>query len=149
MSTIDKDTTKEDLTIDEIHLLLSELLVAERAGAKTCRAIMRQTSTDDSARFIEAIRQDEVRYCDRLIQCLEHLNLPTHTRTGDFYEKCMAVQGYEQRLDFLNKGQKWVVKQLSRSLPLINNRYVFDILNEMLLAHERNVARTQKELASE
>ena len=48
-----------------------------------------------------------------------------------------------QRLDFLDRGQGWVVRKLREALPGITDAELRDDLADMLEIHERNIARSQ------
>jgi hypothetical protein len=64
--------------------------------------------------------------------------------TGAFYDKLMAIEDPAQRLDFLDRGQGWVVRKLREALPGIADEALRTDLTDMLETHERNLARSAK-----
>jgi nitronate monooxygenase len=46
-------------------------------------------------------------------------------------------------MTFLNRGQGWVVRKLREMLPKVRDDGLHRELQEMLQAHEVNIARTQ------
>ncbi|OXH83826.1 2-nitropropane dioxygenase, partial [Burkholderia multivorans] len=64
----------------------------------------------------------------------------TPTRaTGAFYEKAMAIDDLAERMAFLNRGQRWVVRKLQALLPTLADRDMHEALTQMLVAHEKNI----------
>ena len=53
----------------------------------------------------------------------------------------MAISDLEQRLDFLNRGQAWVVRRLEALIPGVQDAQVRADLGAMLEAHRRNIER--------
>lgn len=53
----------------------------------------------------------------------------------------MAISDLYQRIDFLNRGQAWVVRRLREMLPRLRNEALHKDLSRMLLAHEANIDR--------
>ena len=124
---------------DEVLDLLNMLLEAERAGA---RATVRMYADAEDAAvrvLMRRIHADEVRYCKTLIHCIEKLNGMPSSRVGDFYDKFIAIEDFEDRLNFLNRGQTWVVRTLEKSIHKIRDDDLHEILNEMRSTHVENV----------
>lgn len=134
-------------TNEEIIERLQPLLEAERAGTR----ISRETAADTTAQpaihdLINALEVDESRYCSLLLAQIRRLGGTPSTRTGDFYEKCMAVMDLPSRLEFLNRGQGWVVRKLNELMPRIQDPELLAALREMRDTHEANVARLADQL---
>ena len=53
----------------------------------------------------------------------------------------MAIPDLEQRLDFLNRGQAWVVRRLEALIPRIQDAQIRADLALMLDAHRSNIKR--------
>ncbi|MCC2656300.1 MAG: 2-nitropropane dioxygenase [Panacagrimonas sp.] len=129
----------------EILARLDELLEAERAGARVTLRSVRHTDDVPLRAAIEAIHHDEVRWCAMLSRLIRGLQATPSTRTGAFYDKAMAVEDLRERMDFLNRGQGWVVKKLRELLALIpeGEQAMRRDLDEMLVAHRTNIERVK------
>ena len=125
---------------------LDELLEAERAGARV--ALRSRTETEDEAlrALIDAIHRDEVKWCGMLMRAIRTLEGTPGSRTGDFYDKAMAVPDLRERLAFLNRGQGWVAKKLRELLPLVDDAGIRAGLQEMLQAHVDNLDKVNTAL---
>ena len=125
---------------------LNELLEAERAGARV--ALRSRTETEDEAlrALIDAIHRDEVKWCGMLMRAIRTLEGTPGSRTGDFYDKAMAVPDLRERLAFLNRGQGWVAKKLRELLPLVDDAGIRTGLQEMLQAHVDNLDKVNTAL---
>lgn len=130
----------------EILARLDELLEAERAGARVTLRSARHTDDEQLRSTIEAIHHDEVRWCAMLSRLIRGLQATPSTRTGAFYDKAMALEDLRERMDFLNRGQGWVVKKLRELMPLLGDatdEAMRRDLDEMLVAHRTNIDRVK------
>lgn len=130
------------LSREETLALLNELLEAERAGVKVAGAYA--AGMNAAAEDLQALQRDEARCCALLARLIAHLQGETSRATGAFHGKALAVEGTAERLRFLNRGQGWVVRELTEALPRIRDEAVHTALSEMLALHERNVARCEQ-----
>lgn len=126
---------------DELAPLLQELLEAERAGARVALESARGAADEPVAELMRAIHHDEAVWCAMLASHIKALGRPPSTRVGGFYAKAMAISDLYQRIDFLNRGQAWVVRRLREMLPRLRNEALHKDLSRMLLAHEANIDR--------
>ena len=127
---------------DEILKRLDELLEAERAGARVTLRSARHADDEVLRSAIESIHHDEVRWCAMLSRLIRGLQATPSTRTGAFYDKAMAVADLRERMDFLNRGQGWVVKKLRELMLLVagaGDESMRRDLDEMLVAHRTNI----------
>jgi len=123
--------------------LLGKLLEGERAGARGV-AIMSRLAKDDRTRVaLGEIARDEARFCAMLSRHITRLGGVPSAATGAFYDKLLAIEDMRQRLDFLDRGQDWVVRKLREALPGIADTELRDDLADMLDTHERNIVRSQ------
>lgn len=53
----------------------------------------------------------------------------------------MAISDPYRRIEFLNRGQAWVVRRLREMLPRLRNETLHKDLSRMLQAHEANIER--------
>lgn len=140
-----RDTTDSAARRREILLRLDELLEAERAGARVTLRSARHTDNEPLRSTIESIHHDEVRWCAMLSRIIRGLQATPSTRTGAFYDKAMAVEDLNERMDFLNRGQGWVVKKLRELLLLVDETEpaMRRDLDDMLAAHRTNIDRVK------
>lgn len=125
---------------EEYAGLLAELLEAERAGAKLLGAYLREMPAGSREHtLLEAIRKDEAENCAVLTRLLYASGAQPTDKVGRFYEKGLAIQGLAQRLDYLNRGQAWVVRRLALALPTIRNPQALEALQAMHRSHVDNI----------
>ncbi|MPV60325.1 2-nitropropane dioxygenase [Burkholderia sp. HI2761] len=119
---------------------LDELLEAERAGARVASETAAEVTDDPELhRLIAHIRQDEAHWCSVLVDAIRSLDAVPTRATGAFYEKAMAIDDLAERMAFLNRGQRWVVRKLQTLLPTLADRDMHHALSLMLVAHEKNI----------
>lgn len=96
---------------------LNELLAAERAGAKLLSAYLDELPADSpECRTIRAVQRDEASNCAVLINLLLEAEATPTPAVGSFYDRGLAIAGWRERLEFLNRGQAWVAKRLAAAL---------------------------------
>lgn len=125
---------------DEVLGALNELLEAERAGARVSMELARQTEDDTLRVIARGIWKDEVKWCGVLIRAIQACNAVPSTRTGEFYDKLMAIPDLRKRLEFLNRGQAWVARKLETLTPRLREKRLQNELAEMLSSHVQNIA---------
>ena len=125
---------------EELSAALNELLEAERAGARVAQQSARGAPAAVAA-LLRAIQHDEAHWCALLTGAIRRLGGKPSRRTGEFHAKAMAIDDLPARLDFLNRGQRWVVRRLQALLPRLRDDRLLADLAAMLAAHEDNIAR--------
>lgn len=129
---------------------LQELLEGERAGARIARETLEVISgsepPDDFTKLVSLIGNDEIRYCSMLIGQIERLGGSPSQNTGEFYQKCIAIEDLSDRLVYLNRGQDWVVRRIDELLPGIVDQVLKDYLIEMRDTHQSNISLTNQSL---
>src|SRR5688572_8299428 len=124
----------------ELVGLLNLLLEAERAGARVLAAFLGDYERDTPAwRQLAAVQRDEARNCAILIDLIRRVNGAPSAATGDFLGKALAVEGRATRLQFLNRGQRWVARKISEALPRVEQEFVRDALLAMHESHLLNI----------
>ncbi len=119
---------------------LDELLEAERAGARIASETAAEVADDPELhRLIAHIRHDEAHWCSVLVDAIRSLEATPTRATGAFYEKAMAIDNLAERMAFLNRGQRWVVRKLQTLLPTLADPDIHHALSLMLVAHEKNI----------
>ncbi|MBX6369979.1 MAG: hypothetical protein IRZ04_18515 [Rhodospirillales bacterium] len=124
---------------EEMLSLLNELLEAERAGAKVTLRLSREANDPAVDAALQAVAIDEARFCTMLCLQIERLGEAPTKKTGDFYQKVMALDGMDARLRLLDRGQGWVVRKIREVLPRIVDGALRKDLGDMLATHERNI----------
>ena len=123
---------------------LQELLAAERAGARVAASSLSQTRDTAQRRVLEQIRHGEADSCRRLTACLDHLGVEATREIGAFHDKAMAIADLDERLAFVDRGQRWVIRRIDAQLPLCDDAFVKTELDEILKTHVTNSALMQK-----
>ena len=126
---------------DEVLTALNELLEAERAGARVAMETARDMPPCALTTLVQDVHKDEVRWCSMLMRAIKTLEGTASSATGAFWGKAMAIPDLEQRLDFLNCGQAWVVRRLEALIPRIQDAQIRADLALMLDAHRSNIKR--------
>ncbi len=125
---------------NEVLGLLNTLLEAERAGAKVLAAFLNDYEPDTPAwSRLAAVQRDEARNCAILIGLILRLNGAPSRVTGDFMGKALATEGKAARLQFLNRGQKWVARKIGEALPRLQQDFVRGALFAMRESHLLNI----------
>ncbi|HYG28517.1 MAG TPA: DUF6306 domain-containing protein, partial [Caulobacteraceae bacterium] len=132
----------------ELGAELNSLLEAERAGVRVAARLVAEAPDPAAKVLAEVIHDDELRWCRALFTALNDLSIPPSDQVGGFYEKAMAIQGFDARLAFVNRGQGWVVRKLRGLLPRVRDDGLHEVLRLMLAAHERNIGSANEALAA-
>ncbi len=129
---------------DELVALLNTLLEAERAGARICQRTAheaRDAGNESLAALMAAVRDDEAHWCAVLTKAIRALEGEPSTKTGAFYDKAAAIADLRERVEFINRGQGWVVRELRKTLPRIRDDALHARMRAMLEGHEANIAK--------
>lgn len=125
----------------DLVALLNELLEAERAGARLLADWMAEAPAGSALyERLKAVQRDEAENCALLIQHVRAAGSVPTSATGAFYGKALAIRDWRARLDFLNRGQGWVVKRIAAALPELPPSPARDMLREMHDSHVANIA---------
>lgn len=131
---------------DDLVAALNELLEAERAGARATLATAKNIGDVRLITLLMAIHRDEARWCGVLANAINRLQGKPSLKIGAFYTKIMAIDDLAERLAFLNRGQDWVVRKLTKILPTIRNEIIHTALVAMRTSHEQNISLVNSEL---
>jgi 5,10-methenyltetrahydrofolate synthetase len=130
------------MTHVELVSLMNTLLEAERAGAKVISAYM--ADYEPGTRLwlrLNTVQRDEATNCAVLMNLIRGLGETPTAAIGGFLHKALAVRGSDERLEFLNRGQNWVVKVIRGALPHVGDPIVKTALKRMLISHVMNIDR--------
>lgn len=129
----------------ELGRLLNLLLEAERAGAKLLAAYLNELPLGTAEWVgLHEVQRDEAHNCAVLIHYLLEAEVAPSTATGDFYCKGLEISGWRERLEFLNRGQRWVARRIAETLPRIAPSGAKSALQEMRESHLANIARCEQ-----
>ncbi len=137
------------LSNEETTTFLLSLLHAERAGAKVCLLSEKGAPSIEHKQLLYDIGQDEKKSCQGLIDSLKIMGVSPDNQVGDFAAKCLAINCFEERLQFLNRGQGWVVREIEKNLAKISNSSVQEQLRVMLEEHRQNIDKVNGFLKDE
>jgi nitronate monooxygenase len=143
-ATARNDADPSAMTREEYGALLNQLLEAERAGAKLLAAYLDELPLDSERwKAIRAVQRDEARNCAVLIHLLLEADMAPGSKLGDFYGRGLALRGWRERLEFLNRGQAWVARRIAAALPRVPNsaRRMLQAMHESHLANIRGCER--------
>ncbi|KVM50820.1 2-nitropropane dioxygenase [Burkholderia ubonensis] len=135
-----------DAQRDALLAVLDELLEAERAGARVASETAAEIHDPELHRLVAGIRLDEAHWCSVLVDAIRSLKATPTRETGAFYEKAMAIDDLAERMAFLNRGQRWVVRKLQALLPTLDNPEIHHALTLMLVSHEKNIGHVDARL---
>jgi nitronate monooxygenase len=124
---------------DELTAFLNELLEAERAGARVTLESARAAGSGPLAELLRTVQRDEARWCAMLLRRIKAIGEEPTSETGAFYGKAMAIADLRERVAFLNRGQRWVVRRLRKILPRVRDGDLHASLSEILQSHEVNI----------
>ncbi|MCL7462509.1 DUF6306 domain-containing protein [Pseudomonas sp. NW5] len=124
--------------------LLQTLLSAERAGALVARDSLRQCDDPSLVPLLQQILAGESESCRRLMTCLRHLGLEANREVGAFHAQAMAIEDLAQRLAFIDRGQRWVIRRLQEALPTCRDPLLQEELQAVLRLHEENSAASAR-----
>ena len=132
---------------EEILAALTELLEAERAGARVAMAMAASAAGTVQVELMRAVRADEARWCAMLSHHTRRLGGSPSRETGAFHEKAMALADHSERLALLSRGQAWVVRKIEALLPLIRDEELHADLSAMAQNHRDNFEAAQNHLS--
>lgn len=131
----------EPLLAPEIEAALNALLEAERAGAKVLAVLRDGLDPRSPVRELLArLQQDEGANAVLLYKTIRRLGGGPSHETGAFVGRTLAIHGLVPRLEFLNRGQMWVVKRIAELLPRVEDPVAREMLETMRVSHLENIA---------
>ena len=132
---------------DELLAGLNELLEAERAGMLVALHTAKEVE-GESKSLMMRVHHDEARWCVLLRKVILHLHGTPSLETGSFHGKAIAITDVDQRLQFLNRGQAWVIRKLEPVIHAVDDAGLKAELVEMLQAHKSNISLVEAHLQS-
>ncbi len=109
-----------EMAAEEYGAFLNLLLKAERAGARLLAAYLDELPLESSRwKSIRRVQLDEARNCAVLIHLLLEVEVTPTPAVGEFYGRGLAIRGWRERMEFLNRGQAWVAGRIADALPRV------------------------------
>jgi nitronate monooxygenase len=131
---------------DELVEALSELLEAERAGARVAARLASILTRDDLRALAHSIRGDEARSCGVLLAAIAKLDSEPSRIVGSFHDKSSAMSDPIATFAPLNQILDSVAGKLRTLAPRIRDNDLHERLNQILKAHEANMERVRSAL---
>jgi hypothetical protein len=125
---------------------LNSLGEAERAGGRVLHELMNLTESLELRELLKKVSHDEGYYAGELSAHVRRLGGTASTRTGDFVEKVRAVGDFKGKLELLNRGQRWVIRQIDEKLPALSDAHLHAFLTVMAKGHHTNIAAVEEAL---
>jgi Domain of unknown function (DUF6306) len=99
----------------ELENFLNSLGEAERAGGRVLYELTDQAQSLELRELLKKVGHDEGYYAGELSAHVRRLGGTPSTKTGDFVEKVRAVDNFKDKLELLNRGQRWVMAKDRRA----------------------------------
>jgi nitronate monooxygenase len=131
----------------ELEKFLNSLGEAERAGGRVLHELTDQAQSLELRELLKKVGHDEGYYAGELSAHVRRLGGIPSTKTGDFVEKVRAVGNLKGKLELLNRGQRWVVRQIGEQLGTIVDARLQAFLRVMADGHDVNIGALDKALA--
>ncbi len=130
----------------ELAEKLRTLIEAERAGVFVARALLAEVDDPDYRSLLEEVLDGERDSCRLLGRMILRLGEKSGSVVGNFHEKVMALDGDNERLKLLVKGQEWVVRKVDELLDGDLEISFSEDLDEMKKVHVFNIDLCNKHL---
>lgn len=129
---------EEPAAVPQLIIFLNELLEAECAGTWITLEGARVAGSGPIAELIQAIQQDEARWCEMLAGHIKALGETPSPKVGAFYGKQWPSPISPKGSPSLTAAR--VVRKLREMLPRVRDDRLHTNLAEMLRSHEANIA---------
>jgi hypothetical protein len=123
----------------QLEGFLNTLSEAERAGGRVLHELTEQAKSLDLRELLKKVGHDEGYYAGELVAHVRRLGGSPSNKTGDFVEKVRAVADFRGKLELLNRGQRWVIREIDKNLPNIDDEPLRAFLRVMAKGHHVNI----------
>ncbi len=123
----------------QLEGFLNTLGEAERAGGRVLHELTEQTKSLDLRELLKKVGHDEGYYAGELVAHVRRLGGSPSNKTGDFVEKVREVADFRGKLELLNRGQRWVIREIDKNLPNIDDEPLRAFLRVMAKGHHVNI----------
>jgi hypothetical protein len=126
--------------------ILNALSEAERAGGRVLHEIVSLAQSAELSELLKKVGHDEGYYAGALSAHVLRLGGQPSNKTGDFVEKVRAVAVFKDKLELLNRGQRWVIRKIQETLPSVDDQALHGFLVAMEEGHETNIRALEEAL---
>jgi hypothetical protein len=130
----------------QLESFLNVMGEAERAGGRVLHELTNQAQSLELKELLKKVGHDEGYYAGELAAHVRRLGGVASNKTGDFVEKVRAVADFKAKLELLNRGQRWVIRQIDETLPSINDPHLQAFLRVMAQGHHVNIGALEDAL---
>ncbi len=123
----------------QLEGFLNILGEAERAGGRVLHELTEQAESLDLRELLKKVGHDEGYYAGELVAHVRRLGGSPSNKTGDFVEKVREVADFRGKLELLNRGQRWVIREIDKNLPNIDDEPLRAFLRVMAKGHHVNI----------
>ena len=123
----------------QLEGFLNTLGEAERAGGRVLHELTEQSKSLDLRELLKKVGHDEGYYAGELVAHVRRLGGSPSNKTGDFVEKVRVVADFRGKLELLNRGQRWVIREIDKNLPNIDDEPLRAFLRVMAKGHHVNI----------
>jgi hypothetical protein len=123
----------------QLEGFLNTLGEAERAGGRVLHELTEQTKSLDLRELLKKVGHDEGYYAGELVAHVRRLGGSPSNKTGDFVEKVRGVADFRGKLELLNRGQRWVIREIEKNLPKVGDEPLRAFLRVMAKGHHVNI----------
>jgi nitronate monooxygenase len=129
-----------------LETMLNALGEAERAGGRVLHEAAPLADSAELRELLNKVGHDEGYYAGELSAHVRRLGGQPSNKTGDFVEKVRAVGPLRDKLQLLNRGQRWVIRKIQEMLPTVTDRELREFLVAMEEGHESNIRAVDEAL---
>ena len=123
----------------QLEGFLNTLGEAERAGGRVLHELTEQAESLDLRELLKKVGHDEGYYAGELVAHVRRLGGSPSNKTGDFVEKVRGVADFRGKLELLNRGQRWVIREIEKNLPKVGDEPLRAFLRVMAKGHHVNI----------
>src|SRR5260370_1530146 len=123
----------------QLEGFLNTLGEAERAGGRVLQELTEQAKLIDLRELLKKVGHDEGYYAGELVAHVRRLGGSPSNKTGDFVEKVRVVPDFRGKLELLNRGQRWGIREIDKNLPNIADEPLRAFLRVMPNGHAVNI----------
>ncbi len=129
-----------------LETFLNSLADAERAGGRVLHELEPLAKSSVLKELLRKVEHDEGYWAGGLAAQIRRLGGNPSNRTGDFVDKVRAIAGLREKLELLNRGQRWVIRKIDENLASVADDDLKGFLTIMSRAHQMNIEALDSEL---